>query len=416
MKISNLQKQKLPKYIEKLKLKKLALDMRALEPSFKFHFLRGIGRYVRELEPELLKSISNDFEVQPIYFDTSKAGNFLNQAVAKIPIAKSTLQTHFIQPLHLGKKDFDYMHFFAQGDPPVWGLKKPYSLTVHDLIPLKFPQLYRSNAFCPRYKLARSLEISSIKNAKGLITISESSKKDLVNMLGVDQNKIHVTHLAVSEKFFSAKENSKAKNQELRASLNIPEGAKVLSYIGGIDPRKNVNFLISLLDNLVKNHKEFLLSSPPYLMMIGAQKIEKEYLELKKLIISKNLDKYVLETGFIDDKDLLSYYKLSDLFIFPSLYEGFGLPVLEAMAAEIPAVAGNNSAMPELSAGTVEGERGAYLLPDSDIKVWSERVADLLNSPEKLKAAGSAGRLRAREFSWRKAGKLTGEAFREFFV
>lgn len=389
--------------------------MRALEPSFKFHFLRGIGRYVRELEPELLKSVSGDFEVLPVSFDSSKAGSFLNEAVSKIPIAKSTLQTHFLQPLHLGKKDFDFMHFFAQGDPPVWGIKKPFSLTVHDLIPLKFPDLYRSNAFCPRYKLARGLEINAIKKARGIITISESTKKDLIDMLGIDESKIHVTHLAVTEKFFSAEENSKARNEEIGASLGIPEGAKVLSYIGGIDPRKNVNFLISLLENLVKNYKEYSLSSPPYLMMIGAQKIEKEYLELKNLISEKNLEQYVKETGFIDDNELLSYYKFSDVFIFPSLYEGFGMPVLEAMAAEVPAIAGNNSAMPELSGGTREGERGAYLLPDTDIKVWSEKVAELLNSPEKLKAAGKAGRVRAREFSWKKAGKLTGEAFLDFF-
>ncbi len=391
---------------------KVALDLRALEPGFKSHFHRGTGRYVRELVEELPHAAKGtSLEFLRLGASELFEPGLVSSCIELSPLAKGTLNTHCSLPRALAKQDFDLIHFFAHGDAPVVGLERPTVLSILDLIPLRFPELYRRNSFSPRYKLARSLELRAISKALGMIAISESTKRDLIEMLGIEESRIAVTPLAVSREFIERVENNddQSGSTEFRREHGIPENATVLAYLGGIDPRKNVLFLVDLLKELV-----YSMEKPPFLILGGDLSSQREYPELKTRVLDYGLESQVIEAGFVDDINLVSFYRAADLFLFPSLYEGFGFPVLEAMAAGTVVVAGNNSSMPELSDGTLHGEKGVYLLEDKNIGVWVETVQSLLKAPSKLKEVSVAGIKRAHEFSWKRAARLTVEAWEEF--
>jgi O-antigen biosynthesis alpha-1,3-rhamnosyltransferase len=111
--------------------------------------------------------------------------------------------------------------------------------------------------------------------------------------------------------------------------------------------------------------------------------------------------------GFVTDNELAALYGIATLLVFPSLYEGFGLPVLEAMQAGLPVVAGNNSSIPE-----VAGE-AAVLLPDNDVKMWVREIADLVKSHDRLAILRELGMAQARKFSWKRTAELTVDGYRQ---
>ena len=338
----------------------------------------------------------------------------LSSILERAPLARATLDTQISLPRALGKIDYDLIHFFAHGDAPVWGLGGASTLSVLDLIPLRFPELYQRSKILPRYQLARYLERKAIEGASGLLAISQCTKNDLVQILDVDPGKIAVTPLAVSTRFLEqvpvgsvGKRTREAEKYREQNGFGFDD--KVVAYLGGLDPRKNVLFLLDLLKRLTEEMRE-----PPFLLLAGDYSQQKEYPQLKSRISELGLQNRVVEAGFVDDINLVSFYQAADLFLFPSLYEGFGFPVLEAMAAGTVVVAGKNSSMPELSDGSFQGEKGIFLLEDDNIGVWVRTVRDLFGASSKLGEIGGAGNKRAHEFTWKRTARLTVEAWKEF--
>lgn len=375
----------------------VGLDLSALDPNFKAHAARGIGRYVRELQNYFLNHV--DSSVQVGSFDHS-----ISRLTKLIPFGRTTLTQQILYPLRLKKKmssHFDVLHFPAHMDPPAWGMG-PYVVTVLDLIPLVLSDLYKADNPNWRFRLARSLEIRAIQNASLILAISENTKRDVNRVLGIPEDKIVVTPLGVDRKFF-IDDYSEGEKSEIANKFGIVSKEPMLLYVGGIDPRKNIATMLKALRILIDNS-----GFNPTLIMAGKIESDRQYPALKRTLRELDLEKNVLLPGFVTDEDLLKLYSLSSAFVFPSLYEGFGLPPLEAMAAGVPVVSSNSSAMPEMLADA------AALVDPSNAEQMAFKVLDVLSNSELASDLATRGRKRAAQFSWERTGVETLNAYKRF--
>lgn len=392
----------------------VGIDTRAFDPGFKAHYGRGTGRYGTELISALTEIAPSIPELRMSLLSSTQlsAQGWQKQAVSLLPFGKVTAETQLFLPQRFRRCGCDGVHFLAHGDAPAW-MPIPYVVTVLDLIPLRFADLYAADKPGWRFRFARSLEQRAIENASGILAISEATKRDLVELLGIDPERIVVTPLAVSGRF-APREPGADPLGSARAKLserwNLPPHRPIILYVGGIDPRKNVPFLIGAFAQLLgsltqQGTREDLL---PLLVLAGNISKDDQYPRLCARIRSEGVEDSVAMLGFVPEDDLLPLYHGATVFAFPSLYEGFGLPVLEAMAAGVAVVAGANSSIPE-----VTGENGC-LLPDSDTGAWIAAFEALLNDNGRRRDLEESGAKRARMFSWQRTAERTLEGYGRF--
>ena len=380
----------------------IGLDTSALDLKFKSHAMRGIGRYVFELSRYFQSNANSRIQVQNFDHREFKDKGLLNKMIKFLPAGRQTIRQQIVYPFSLSskKKSYDYLHFPAHMDAPAWSLGN-YVLTVLDLIPLVLSDLYKAKKPGWRFNFARWLEIKSIKNASLILAISENTARDVCRLLKVPRERIVVTPLGVDSSFFIELDDT-AKTA-LKQKYNIPDRRALIVSVGGIDPRKNYSALIESFHRLLQIYREKNLTEPA-LLLVGSIKTDREYAELKKQITSKELDNYIFETGFIADQDLPGIYAVSDVLFFPSLYEGFGLTPLEAMAAGTPVLSSNTSCMPDIL-----GDAALYVDPHDHAKA-ADILFDLLNNMDTSDLKERAKK-RAALYSWSKTGELTMAAY-----
>jgi glycosyltransferase involved in cell wall biosynthesis len=269
------------------------------------------------------------------------------------------------------------------------GLPCPSVVTIHDLAFIRFPETVPKR----RYRYL-SVELrSSAKRAERVIAVSEATKQDLVELLHVDPEKIVVIPLGVDSRFrpFSARE---AADFRRRHYIDKP----YLLAVGNLEPRKNLPRLLEAFAQVAPRIDHDLV-------MIGAE----GWLtgELHEALARLRLGGRVKMTGFIEDSELPGWYAAADLFVFPSLYEGFGLPILEAMACGTPVVASSTSSIPE-----VIGDAGMLVDPYKiDVIAGALlRMAGETPMKDELRAKGLA---RAATFTWNRTAELTVQVYRE---
>jgi alpha-1,3-rhamnosyl/mannosyltransferase len=386
----------------------VGFDTSALDPSFKEHAARGIGRYVRELK-RYFDSIRNTPdggtptpELVVDFFDHTwfKAPPMLDRLIAAAPIGRQTIRQQVVYPLYLGGQRtsrFNALHFPAHMDAPSWS-GKPYVLTVLDLIPLVCRDLYASVTPTWRFRLARWLELRAIRGAALIVAISRHTARDVERILGVPPERIVVTPLGVDEMFFG--DEGPVDEAGVRARRGIPPERPMILYVGGIDQRKNYRGLIDTFAEVLRGCAE--RGQPiPVLVLVGKIATDKEYPRLKAAIAARGVEDAVIEAGFVPDAELVALYRASAVFLFPSLYEGFGMPPLEALAAGLPVVSSGTSAMPEVI------ESAGLLYDPTDAVAGARAVLDVLSDSALRTTLVRAGRARAREFTWRRTGELT---------
>ena len=209
----------------------------------------------------------------------------------------------------------------------------PFVITLHDVIPLKMPETVGEN-----YLRIFNREIPEIiKKCDGIITVSNYSKQDIAKTLSFPEDKIYVTYLS-NEKMYK-RENKDYSKIIMRNQYGI-EGDYIL-YVGGFSPRKNILGLIRAYSYLVQkyNVKEKL---------VIAGKKGKSYSIYKDEAIKYKIEDKVLFPGFIELNHMPYLYSACELFVYPSFYEGFGLPPIEAMACRVPVIASNVTSIPEV--------------------------------------------------------------------
>lgn len=391
---------------------KIGLDMRGIEPGFKAHAERGTGTYIRELTHRLHTYTECPFD----FIDLQSADiglTGLQQNILKnLPRGKVTFESQICLRKNIKQSGCDIAHFFSHGDAPSFPLI-PQIVTILDLIPLRFPELYESGPMNLRFKLARYLENKAAISSKGVIAISHATKKDIIEILGIPADKIFVTHLGVHDSFFSP--GTLLHLSQLLEKYQLRDETKNTHYglyVGGLDARKNIPFLLEICKEMRKEKNTSNLQKKNFKILIaGNYKNEKTYPALQKLILELDLKDQIIFLGYVPHEDLLSFYQSSDIFIFPSLYEGFGLPVLEAMASGTPVLAGNNSCMTEVLGNNT------FLVEDNNLDSWVRSLHTILRAIEEKEVALldqlNQNTLRAKRFTWQQTAQSTIDAYRQ---
>ncbi len=263
----------------------------------------------------------------------------------------------------------------------------PTVLTVYDLIPVLFPH-YVSIQASLLFRWATGL---ALRASGHVITISEAARRDYQQVYGLAPEKISAIPLA-ADPVFSARSQSEVAS--VRQKHGLPE--RYVLYLGSNKPHKN---LVRLADAWAK-------LQPQSVPLIIAGAWDSRYPRVRQRVRELGLDEAVLWMGPVAEPDLPALYTGATLFVFPSLYEGFGLPVLEAMACGTPVVAADSSSIPE-----VGGDAALYFDP-LDIGEMAERIRSLLCDDELQERYRALGLARSARYSWEGTARHTLEVYR----
>jgi glycosyltransferase involved in cell wall biosynthesis len=267
-------------------------------------------------------------------------------------------------------------------------------LTVHDLIAIKWPELYE-----PHVEHHDRAVLNSITAADVVTCVSEATRDDLCEHTGISPDRVHVTHLAASRELFQRRSDP----EELQRALikySLPETPYILA-LGTLKPGKNFATTISAFARLVSSERIQDLS----LVLVGVRGWDVDAIFAAALDANQVRGR-IHFTGFVEDADLATLYSGATAFVFPSLYEGFGLPALEAMQCGVPVVASNTSSLPE-----VVGDAGILVDP-KDVDGFCDALLKLHNDPGLRSELSAKALARAGKFSWKKCAAETIEAYR----
>jgi glycosyltransferase involved in cell wall biosynthesis len=277
----------------------------------------------------------------------------------------------------LKKQDYDIFHPTYYNDYFLESFKdKPLVITIHDMIYEKFPEYF------PAYEYIPFLKEKLINRADHIIAVSENTKKDLINISGVNPEKISVIYHGA---------NKLVENNNTQ--LNVPKN--YLLFVGSRYIYKNFFFLIYSIANI-------LIERDIYLICTGTPFAKDELILFKNLKIENRILNYVAS-----EDELGVLYKNAIAFIFPSLYEGFGIPILEAFANNCPCLISNTSCFPEIA-----DDAALYFDPKSRTEIQNQ-VNKIIDSPSLREELISKGEKRMQAFSWEKASKETVAVYKQ---
>jgi glycosyltransferase involved in cell wall biosynthesis len=267
-------------------------------------------------------------------------------------------------------------------------------LTIYDLIPLRFPQWV--DAFNQRTMAA---VYASLGPQDWALAISECTKADLCEIRGIDPARVFVTPLAAEPALFHPCSDA-ARQAAVRQKYGIPEGPYFLS-LNTLEPRKNLEHAIRAFSRLVLQERLDDVS----FVLVGSRGWKYEGI-FQAVAAAGALRERIHLTGYVADEDLAALYSGALAFVYPSRYEGFGLPPLEAMQCGVPVVTADNSALPE-----VVGDAGILLDADDEAGLC-EALLRLYGSAELRQQMREKSLARARLFSWERCVRQTLDAYR----
>ncbi|HEX7042535.1 MAG TPA: glycosyltransferase family 1 protein [Patescibacteria group bacterium] len=341
----------------------VAIDISPLESG---HSVRGVGFYLRNLKAALEKGFSN---ISFTFFTQTK----------NIPNKADLVHFPYFDPFFLTL--------------PWLGSNKKTIVTVHDLTPLIFPESFPIGI---KGKIKWMIQRYLLKKVDAIITDSNSSKKDIIKILNFPEEKIFVAYLAAAHHFrVLGKEGLK----KIKEKYDLPDN--FLLYVGDVTPNKNLPRLI----------KAVLCTNVP-LVMVGKALVNENIdlsnpwnKDLKEVLeLAKGKDQ-IRRLGFVEDEELVGLYNLANAFIMPSLYEGFGLPLLEAMACGCPVITTNNGSIPE-----VVGD-GAYIVDGESINDIEKGIREVIGNKSLAKKLSEKGLIMSKNFSWENTAKETVDVY-----
>jgi len=297
-------------------------------------------------------------------------------------------------PIHAPLNGADVYHLASQNLATLLLFQriKPVVVTVHDII----MYLVRHDRELSTYRhifhrLFDRLAYLALGKADAIIAISEYTKRTLVEHLGYPADRIHVVYRAVDTEVFRPREVPLA----FRQRYGLSEDWRYMLYVGSEDPRKNLKTLIQAFA-LVRRQMEKVK-----LLKVGAPHFGTEREKLMALIAELELEKDVLFFNHVPDDDLPYFYNAAQVFVLPALYEGFGLPALEAMACGVPVITAAATSLPEVV------NMGGLLVDPLDINQWAEQVYRILADKEHQDHLRQLALKRSRAFSLENQAKAT---------
>jgi glycosyltransferase involved in cell wall biosynthesis len=366
---------------------RIAIDARKLRDY-------GIGTYVRNLLRELARQdTQNDYLIlcREADWDSVEAlGPRFRPVVENA--APYSIAEQFALPMDLRREAADLFHAPHYVLPPLTPCRSV--VTIHDCIHLRFPQ-YLPNRI--GYAYARAQMWTATHRAARVITVSEASKRDILRYFRVPESRIAVIYNAIDERFWQQPAEDDIARVRERYRLDNP----FVLYAGNIKPHKNLERLIEAF-NLLRQHAAM---KDVQLLIIGDE-ISK-YATLRRAVHRYKLHKHVRFFGFVSDQTLAALYRLAAVFVFPSLYEGFGLPPLEAMASGTPVITSNVSSLPE-----VVGDAALMIDPYEPAAI-ADAMQRVLDDPALAADLSRRGLARAREFSWERSIARVREIYAE---
>lgn len=296
--------------------------------------------------------------------------------------------TQFALPLKLYLEKEKPEVFFTPGHYAPRFCPCPSVISVLDTSYLLFPDYFRKQDL---YQL-KSWTAYSIKKAKKIITISQSSKQDLLKFYPIKEDKIKVIYLGFDRnRFYQNLDKEKTEEIVQKYSLTIP----YILFVGTLQPRKNVIKLVEAFEKLAISNQQLA----NYELVIVGKK-GWIYDETIERINSSPLKDKIKQLGFVEDNDLPYLYKRASCFVLPSLYEGFGIPVAEAMSVGTPVVISDNSSLPE-----VAGKAGILINPNDINSIKSGLEKALTLNPKEKEDIIRIGLEQVKKFSWEKCAK-----------
>lgn len=294
----------------------------------------------------------------------------------------------FILPRYIGRHSYNLFHSTSYISP--YFLNLPTILTVHDLLVYDYPALCQSESVVYFRLFLRH----SIKKATHIITVSQKVKDDIIRIFNVCPDKINVTHLGINPIFKRVTEG--AVLAQIRKKYVIPE--KYILFVGNLEPKKNLERLISAFSQL-KSAKKIRHK----LVIVG--KKGWKYDRTLKLIDKLKINEEIILTGYVIEKDLPAIYSMADVFAFPSIYEGFGIPPLEAMACGVPVIVSNTGALPETTGGS------CLQVNPYNVDEIAQGINQLITNDNLRQIVVQQGYNWVNKFSWEKTAKKTMEVY-----
>ena len=380
------------------RMSQFILDARTAVPHFP-----GIGRYVRNLAPALIPLLSAGERLTILESPTTSVSGDESASTKEweraprlpgtthaAPVTPFDIRQQWLIPLLLkrlraGGPALYHSPYYVM--PYRTGL--PTLLTFYDVIPLKFPQSVpaRAKLF---FRLAASL---ALRAADHVAAISEAARIDLVSCFSVPASKVSVTPLAAGPEY---RPQPASEVGRVREKYHLPEN--FLLYLGINKPHKNLSALIDAYAQVASRNA-------PQLVIAGAW--DNRYPQSQQRAQSHQLHDAVRFLGPVDERDLPGLYSAATLFVFPSLYEGFGLPVLEAMACGAPVACSNTASLAEVS-----GEAALLFNPHSAAEI-RDAMVELIEDGRQRTRRSEQGLARANRYSWQATADATLRCYRQ---
>jgi glycosyltransferase involved in cell wall biosynthesis len=361
---------------------RIGLEGRVLTPH-----IGGIGRYAIHLIDALLAlSIHQYPDLEFVIFTAPQTDRTLLEGsrarlCERFRRIKSTLiRSAVLLPVGVRCEHIDVFHGLDQSGIPLFFKGGKYVVTIHDVIPLVLPW-----AFSPRHRWILATALARIrKQAEMVIVPSTAVAEDVVHYLHVERERITVIPMGCAPRFQPSQEP--ARMVAIRRRYDLPE--RYVLFVGTLEPRKNVKTLLHAFAHVIADTPQDSLR----LVIAGGEGWGGE--DYLATVEALRMHDYVRFTGFVEDDDLPDLYRGALLFVYPSLYEGFGLPVLEAMACGTPVITSNCTSLPEVAGDA------ALLVDPTQPELLAAAISSVMNDGALRQALRAKGLTRARAFTW----------------
>ncbi len=349
----------------------------------------GFARYTNELYNCLREM---DVDVHLVEPQPAEPPGFVTSMFKRMGWDMRTFLTNY--PLMVGAPKDGLLHITNQnlGTAMLFKRPEPAVITVHDIIPYILRRdRYLSGYTSAAHRIVDMLAMIGVKKARTIIADSRYTKDTLLQHLGINPERIHVVYLGVDRCRFYPIDVP----DDFYEKYGLDKDISYVLFVGSEDPRKNLDFLLRAFALVRKERKDVQL------LKVGAARFIQSRHKSIELIEQLGIEDAVRFLDEVGDGDLPLFYNAAKVFAFPSFYEGFGLPALEAMSCGTPVVASDRSSVPEVVADA------GIIVDASDERAWAEAILGVLDSPSLQQQLGSLGLQRAQHLSWEKTAEET---------
>jgi glycosyltransferase involved in cell wall biosynthesis len=344
----------------------------------------GVARYARNVI-SLLPKIGSQHEF--VVFSNSQELKYDEKNVVLVPTSdfvnsssKRVFWEQTVLPGLIKKWKIDLM-CYPDHTASLWTKDIKQAIVLHDLAPYALPHTFNpSRRLYKQYAIARSIRTAAVVIADSFATKSEAER-----FFPEYSHKVHVVHLGLERSIEKVIDPEKLSDIRKRYTIKTP----FILFVGTLEARKNI---LRLIKAYAQGRRKYGLKHT--LVLAGSQGFG--YQEIERTIIEEKVQDFITITGYINDSELYGFYSLADIFVYPSLYEGFGFPPLEAMRCGCPVVVSNSTSLPE-----VVGEAGLYIDPFDETSITAQ-INCLIQDESLRKDLIKKGEERSLQFTWEK--------------